>query len=220
MKNMTEEQSIEKTLKCKVLRAGGIVLILCLVVVGVYFYEFHGMLSDKAETWGAFGDFVGGICSLFLTAMNIWIFYELTKTIAKQDSEREQDKQEYEKLKQRVLIQSEEMQDFSDIVNELFSSISHEAGMCKIRDIDIFPELVHRLEQKKGSEVFWTYQSPLFTKACQQLSNLNMAVHDEDYDWKEDTYEERCYRKLTMLKEIERGLRQEYNVVLRRLIGV
>ena len=51
---MEDRHAIEKMLRCKVLRAGGIVFALCLVVLGVYFYKFHGVLSDKAETWGAF----------------------------------------------------------------------------------------------------------------------------------------------------------------------
>lgn len=36
-------------------------------VLGIYFWNFHGQLSPKDETWGTFGDFVGGALNPILS---------------------------------------------------------------------------------------------------------------------------------------------------------
>lgn len=64
-------------------KIGNILLIgmfvLTIVVVAIYFYQFHGVLSSDSSDWGNFGDFVGGISTLLFTGVNVIIFYQLTK---------------------------------------------------------------------------------------------------------------------------------------------
>jgi hypothetical protein len=41
--------------------AGLVAVVVCALAYGLYWRQFHGALSDKQETWGQFGDFVGGV---------------------------------------------------------------------------------------------------------------------------------------------------------------
>jgi len=54
-----------------------------LVVLGLYFGNFHYGLSDKNDDWGTFGDYFGGILNPILAAFVLyWIVetYKLQKT--------------------------------------------------------------------------------------------------------------------------------------------
>ena len=35
-------------------------LLVAVIALGLYFWSFNDQLADKQETWGQFGDFIGG----------------------------------------------------------------------------------------------------------------------------------------------------------------
>ena len=71
---------------CSIARNHPFVLVICtlvLVVLGLYFGNFHYGLSDKNDDWGTFGDYFGGILNPILAAFVLyWIVetYKLQKT--------------------------------------------------------------------------------------------------------------------------------------------
>lgn len=71
---------------CSIARNHPFVLVICtlvLVVLGLYFGNFHYGLSDKNEVWGTFGDYFGGIINPVIALFVLyWIVetYKLQKT--------------------------------------------------------------------------------------------------------------------------------------------
>jgi len=68
---------------CSIARNHPFLVTLILVVLGLYFGNFHYGLSDKNDDWGTFGDYFGGILNPVLAAFVLyWIVetYKLQKT--------------------------------------------------------------------------------------------------------------------------------------------
>lgn len=56
----------------------GLSLGLIVTLVVVYFIHFHGLLSNHISDWANFSDFIYGLSTVALTAVNVWLFYKLT----------------------------------------------------------------------------------------------------------------------------------------------
>lgn len=57
-------------------------IVVAIVTLFVFYRRiFNGDFSTESADWGDFGDFIGGVGTLFFTGLNVWIFYELTKYI-------------------------------------------------------------------------------------------------------------------------------------------
>jgi uncharacterized membrane protein len=73
MKNTkeTEQNKKEKEMPIWLLTIVIFAIVIAGVLIGIYIWKFYGDLSEKQETWGQFGDYIGGILNpLFsLTAL-------------------------------------------------------------------------------------------------------------------------------------------------------
>ena len=54
----------------------GVLLVLSILVITLYFITFHEDLSTKASDWDAFGSLIGGISMLLFSVANIriWLY--------------------------------------------------------------------------------------------------------------------------------------------------
>lgn len=64
----------------------GIVIVL-FVLFCTYRYIFNGCLSSEISDWTAFVTIFNGVGTLLLTALNVWIVYKLTITIAEKEEQ-------------------------------------------------------------------------------------------------------------------------------------
>ena len=99
-------------------------------VFGIYFYQFHEKLSNSQETWGVFGDFVGGTLNPLLSFFG---FMVLLYTIWIQHEQLENDKiiqkqQKFEstfftlfELHNRVLTDMLESKQLQQETNEIWN---------------------------------------------------------------------------------------------------
>ena len=62
----------------------GIVLF---ILFCTYRYVFNGNLSSEVSDWTAFVTIFNGVGTLLLTALNVWIVYKLTITIAEKEEQ-------------------------------------------------------------------------------------------------------------------------------------
>ena len=68
-------------------------VILCIVFVSIiilafYFYMFNSGLSKDSNSWSNFGDYVNGLLTPFLTAINIYVFIKMTNAISSLEERR------------------------------------------------------------------------------------------------------------------------------------
>lgn len=54
--------------------------VLIATLLTIYFTRFNGKLSDKIDEWSSFSNFIYGISTVALTALNVYLFYKLTST--------------------------------------------------------------------------------------------------------------------------------------------
>lgn len=62
-------------------------VILCIIFVSIfilafYFFMFNGGLSKDSNSWSNFGDYVNGVLTPILTAINIYVFIKMTIAIS------------------------------------------------------------------------------------------------------------------------------------------
>lgn len=53
---------------------------LTIALLVVYFVQFNGALSYDISDWADFSSFIYGLSTVFLTSINVWLFYRLTSS--------------------------------------------------------------------------------------------------------------------------------------------
>lgn len=195
-----------------------LVMLPCLVVCIFYICTFSGGLSHDNADWGTFGDFVGGICSLFLTAMNIWIFYLLTRTISEQEAKREDVRQKFEALRFKLQKQEELIKNYSNAVEKTFSSIDLDTGLAVI-NTNTFDEVMHTYNQLRNfKSLLNTFDSQEYNRLLNNLRHIQNLLHDNGVDDEDFTdWAERMFSHYMALQRIERMLEAEYAQTLNDL---
>jgi len=120
----------------KTIISKSIVLIIFLLLVifgfwGFYAYHFQGGLSSDQLRWSQFGDFFNGVISPIFAAINIYLFWYLTRVIDLKNERRQREIQFDEKRRQEqnaehekalILMQfrKAEIDRFDDIISNAF----------------------------------------------------------------------------------------------------
>jgi len=113
----------------------GIVVVL-FILFCTYRYVFNGNLSSEVSDWTAFVTIFNGVGTLLLTALNVWIVYKLTITIA--------EKEEQHRLFDK---QKEALNHFISTVYAVFTP-DVENPTCEINR-DLLGKVFHKLKLMK-----------------------------------------------------------------------
>lgn len=87
-----------------------IMALITIVMLLLYFFQFHEGLSQSQSDWGDFASFIAGILSPTLALMNIIVFIDLTKSIernrliADESKETEIKKRHYDEIEHQKLM--------------------------------------------------------------------------------------------------------------------
>lgn len=73
--------------KRKYIYYAAIALVIALTF-GIYFFTFHGSISDDSNVWSNFGNYINGLLTPLLTIINIAVFIELTIAISQLEEQR------------------------------------------------------------------------------------------------------------------------------------
>lgn len=71
-------------------------IIILLVILLIYKNHFNGEISSDHSRWSQFGDFINGVISPIFTAINIGIFWYLTKVVDDNNKKRQKEIQDNE----------------------------------------------------------------------------------------------------------------------------
>ena len=89
-------------------------VILCIVIVSIiilafYFFMFNNGLSKDSNSWSNFGDYVNGVLTPILTAINIYVFIKMTIAISSLEERRTNNANEIEEARlEKELKQAKE----------------------------------------------------------------------------------------------------------------
>ena len=69
-------------------------LVIALIMLGVWFFAYRPIFSTSTFSvnntdWGGFGDFFWGLGNMLLTALNVYVFYKLTRSIGESEKDRD-----------------------------------------------------------------------------------------------------------------------------------
>ena len=133
----------------------GITVLLIFIGVGIYtYYMYPNDISNSPETWGQFGDYIGGILNPLLTIINICVFVTLTLVIQKITDKNNEATLETNKRIALMSMKHEELNHFktdmdnnlnawkSDLQNiEKIKSVLYGYNVLEYRMLFLFPEL-------------------------------------------------------------------------------
>lgn len=101
----------------------GVILVTLMVALLLYCRTFNGGISQDPSDWSAFATFIGSIGTMLFTALNVWVFFYLTSSIAQYND------QFVLKEKQMECINS-----FSHTLSVVFPISPYNEPMCDIPD--------------------------------------------------------------------------------------
>ncbi len=82
------------------------------VIIGLYFFQFHGKLSMDADQWGAFGDYLGGVLN---PVFGFFALIALLFTIILQSRELAASREELKLSRKELANSAQALQDSKDI---------------------------------------------------------------------------------------------------------
>lgn len=88
------------------------IVILCIVLTSIvilafYFFMFNDGLSKDSNSWSNFGDYVNGVLTPILTAINIYVFIKMTIAISSLEERRTINANEIEEIRLEKEMQHE-----------------------------------------------------------------------------------------------------------------
>ena len=72
-------------------------VITSIITMVLFFYKFHGNLSEDISDWSAFGDYCNGVLTPLLTIINILVFVKISKAISDIDERRSDKEKQFQK---------------------------------------------------------------------------------------------------------------------------
>lgn len=63
------------------------IMIILLILLGLYFYQFHGELSTEISDWANWSTFFAGIGTMLFTGLNVWVLIAINKSIMRREEE-------------------------------------------------------------------------------------------------------------------------------------
>ena len=102
------------------------VLIFILLAIPVLFlilyaYQFSSGLSGEHEKWSQFGDYFNGVISPIFAAINIYLFWSLTKVIDLNNERRHQQDAEHEKAMIKMQFRKAEIDKLEDVLQKVLA---------------------------------------------------------------------------------------------------
>ena len=78
---------VRKSIICKCMIAFIGIMIILLILLGLYFYQFHGELSTEISDWANWSTFFAGIGTMLFTGLNVWVLIAINKSIMRREEE-------------------------------------------------------------------------------------------------------------------------------------
>ena len=122
--------------------------LIALLLIAPYFILFHYGFSNDPSSWGNFGDYINGILTPILTAVNIYVFIRLTSKISEIEDnrtneaiqqERERSIKELEQAKfQFEQFRKQELNNFCQNINDALSFYPKEEIVRKLENVSSY----------------------------------------------------------------------------------
>lgn len=111
------------------------ILLFLAIALGIYFYMFHGDLSEDSYIWSNFGNYINGFLTPLLTIINIIVFIELTIAISKIEDHRSEKALENEKKLLLMQLRKQELDIFVKQTNRIYDGNTIEERVETLRQV-------------------------------------------------------------------------------------
>ena len=102
---------------------------------GIYFFTFHGSISDDSNVWSNFGNYINGLLTPLLTIINIAVFIELTIAISQLEEQRSEKALEKEQELLLMQLRKQEIDTFIQQMNRLNNYSSRKEHIESVQQI-------------------------------------------------------------------------------------
>lgn len=107
------------------------ILIVVVATFGLYFFTFHGNISNDSYAWGNFGNYINGLLTPLLTIINIAVFIDLTIAITNLEEQRSERALENERNLQKMQLRKQELETFVKQMNKMQEDYSSRKDQIK-----------------------------------------------------------------------------------------
>ena len=129
---------------------GAILGVLAIASLLLYFFKFHGELSDASSDWSSFANYLSGIWMPLLTICNVWLFYKLTSNVERNTNNRHVEELKHLQKSFKCQLMNDEIIRLIDIVSESFEL--HKSGKLydssKVYRANCYVEAFYRNKQE------------------------------------------------------------------------
>ncbi len=102
---------------------------------GIYFFTFHGSISDDSNVWSNFGNYINSLLTPLLTIINIAVFIELTIAISQLEEQRSEKALEKEQELLLMQLRKQEIDTFIQQMNRLNNYSSRKEHIESVQQI-------------------------------------------------------------------------------------
>lgn len=126
-------------------------VIICIVLVSIiilafYFFMFNNGLSKDSNSWSNFGDYVNGVLTPILTAINIYVFIKMTIAISSLEERRTinaneieearlEKEMQHEKIMLMMQLRKQEIDTFVKQMNRIYDYSSKENRIQSLQQV-------------------------------------------------------------------------------------
>lgn len=177
-----------------------LIVIVLAVLLSLYFSHFNGEFSDNSADWNNFSGFVSNITIMLLTALNVFVVFRLTSTIAKK-----------EELDRHLRLMLDVKDSFNNCLYAVFQP-DEENNICDIREKYITREYDQFNYFKEMGIICKTFTSEKYDAFVNEYNEFaRLYFHGMEEEIGNKKIEQRAYDIYMSAREIERMLFIEIN---------
>lgn len=144
---------------------------------GLYFYTFHGRISDDSYVWSNFGNYINGLLTPLLTIINIAVFIELTIAIYQLEEQRSEKALENEREVLLMQLRKQEIDTFIQQMNRLNNYSSREEHIESVQQIWYYLQ-----DFEKTGLKYFKFEEGVFADQLVRRLSISILQYKSDLD--------------------------------------
>ena len=144
---------------------------------GLYFYTFHGRISDDSSVWSNFGNYINGLLTPLLTIINIAVFIELTIAIYQLEEQRSEKALENEREVLLMQLRKQEIDTFIQQMNRLNNYSSREEHIESVQQIWYYLQ-----DFEKTGLKYFKFEEGVFADQLVRRLSISILQYKSDLD--------------------------------------
>lgn len=158
------------------------IMVIILVLLGLYFCQFHGELSTEISDWANWSTFIAGIGTMLFTGLNVWVLIAINESIMRHEEELS-----------NFELQKMTINNYRRWMYNVFKPDDTE-GIAKIDNKLLVPSKDFLKQLTVYQKVLPTFGSEKYHNFCKDFDVLaQKCFYNDPTDWQNSSEEKEAY---------------------------